>query len=66
MSDVAGNFGAGADDGLTIGAAQAGSVNWDGDICEIILYGANLSDSDKNQVGQYLATRYGLSYTDIA
>ena len=36
-----------------------------GDMTEILLYDANLSNSDKNQVGAYLATRYALSYTDI-
>jgi hypothetical protein len=35
------------------------------DMVELIAYDANLSDADKNQVGQYLATRYGLSWTSI-
>ena len=52
-------------DGLTVFSRNDGANNWDGDLVEIILYDANLSDADKNQVGAYLATRYGLSYTDI-
>ena len=60
-----GNAGAHALDGLTIGDGNAGGAPWDGDIVEIILYDANLPDADKNQVGRYLADRYGLSYTDI-
>lgn len=65
VSQAVGNAGAHNPDGLTIGAGYSGGAPWDGDIVEIILYDANLSDADKNQVGQYLATRYGLSYTDI-
>jgi len=51
--------------GLTVGTAYDGANPWDGDITEVILYNANLSDADKNTVGQYLATRYSLTYTDI-
>ena len=60
-----GNVGAHNADGLTILAHNDGSSPWDGDIAEVIIYDANLSDADKNQVGQYLATRYALSYTSI-
>jgi hypothetical protein len=63
--EVAGNTGANAMDGITIGARYDATSPWDGDIAEIIIYHANLSNADKNQVGQYLATRYGLAYTDI-
>ena len=60
-----GNAGAMAIDGLTLFDGHAGGAPWKGDIAEIIMYDANLSDADKNQVGRYLAARYGLSYTDI-
>ena len=65
VSEVSGNAGANGIDGVTIGADIAGSDCWDGDIVEIIHYDADLSDADKNQVGNYLATRYGLTYTSI-
>ena len=60
-----GNAGSQVPDGLTIGAHQAGGYPWYGDIAEIIIYDADLSDADKNQVGRYLAHRYGLGYTEI-
>lgn len=65
ISAIAGNAGAAAPDGLTIGSRQDDVNPWDGDVAEIILYDADLSDADKNTVGQYLADRFGLSYTDI-
>jgi len=53
-------------DGLTIGAAFDGTALWDGDIAEYIIYDSDLSDADKNQVGNYLvAGRATLSYADI-
>ena len=60
-----GNAGAHNADGLTIGGAFDVTAQWDGDITEIIIYDADLSTADDNQVGNYLATRYGLAYTDI-
>ena len=65
ISEAAGNAGVRVFDGLVIFASNAFTAPWKGDATEIILYDANLSDADKNQVGQYLATRYGLAYTDI-
>ena len=59
------NAGAQNPDGIAVGAQSSGATAWKGDITEIILYDANLSDADKNQVGAYLATRYALAYTDI-
>lgn len=64
VSKAAGNAGANVPNGLCLGA-QVASNFWDGDIAEAILYDSNLSNADKNQIGQYLATRYGLSWTDI-
>ena len=51
--------------GLTLGANYLGGAQMLGYIAEIIIYDANLSDADKNEVGNYLATRYALAYTDI-
>ena len=67
VSLVVGNAGANNPDGLVVGVYIGGinTTHWDGDITEIILYDANLSNADKNQVGNYLATRYALAYTDI-
>ena len=63
--EVAADPGANGMDGITVGAKNDGTSPWDGDITEIIIYDLNLSDADKNQVGQYLAARYSLTYTDI-
>lgn len=60
-----GNAGALNADGFTLGGRVPLSQMFPGDIVEAIIYGANLSNADKNQVGQYLATLYGLAYTDI-
>jgi len=66
VSVASGDAGAQAMSGLTIGTSYACSgVYWSGDIAEIIVYDANLSDIDKNEVGNYLATKYGPSWTDI-
>ena len=61
-----GNAGANQIDGLAIGGRIFGADQYCLMSCtEIILYDADLSNADKNQVGNYLATRYGLAYTDI-
>ena len=65
LSEASGNAGAEAPNGLTIGAQYNVAVPWSGDIAEILWYPGNLSDADKNEVGQYLATKYALSYTPI-
>ena len=36
-----------------------------GEIAEIIIYSKDLNDTEKNLVGNYLATRYGTTWTDI-
>jgi hypothetical protein len=66
ISEASGNAGSAVHSGLTIGANNAGNSPWNGDIAEIILYDAALPDADKNQVGTYLARRYGLSWAGIA
>ena len=35
------------------------------DIYEVLIYDSNLSNADKNEVGNYLATKYTLSWTAI-
>jgi hypothetical protein len=65
ISEAIGNSGAHAMDGLTLGTRYDGTGPWGGDVVEVILYEQNLSNADKNQVGQYLAARYALTYTDI-
>lgn len=62
---AAGAGGAQVIDGLTLFSQQQIAFHWNGDITEILIYDANLSDADKNQVGAYLATRYAIAYTDI-
>ena len=65
ISQVVGNVGANAMAGITVFNNFAGAQAWDGDATEILVYSANPSNADKNQIGQYLGTRYGLAYTDI-
>jgi len=65
ISEASGDAGSRALDGITIGALYDGARPWKGDIAEIIVYDAGLSNADKNEVGSYLATKYGLSWTDI-
>lgn len=65
-SIASGNAGTGTPNGITIGARYSkDSAFWKGNIAEIIIYGSNLSTADKNQLGQYLSSKYGISYTAI-
>lgn len=65
-SEASGDAGADAPDGFSVGAQTNQLYAWDGDIAEIIIYDSNLSDADKNEIGQYLAEKYGLSWSDIS
>jgi len=56
----AGDANSASPDGLEVGAME-----WVGDIAELLIYDYNLSAADKNEVGQYLATKYGLTWTVI-
>ena len=67
VSVLTGNCGTAAMDGLTAGSGyNQGTQLWYGDIAEIVIYDAELSDADKNEVGGYLADRYNLSWSDIS
>jgi len=65
ISEGSGNAGAFGEDKLSIGSNYTGGQNWLGDIAEVLVFSAGLSTADKNEVGNYLATRYGLSWTTI-
>lgn len=65
VSEAAGDVGAEFGDGLTVGANTGGAGGWVGDIAEALIYDSNLSTADKNQVGQYLAAKYALSWTNL-
>ncbi len=60
-----GNTNANAPDGLTLGAYNNTSLAANCEITELLIYNADLGTADQNLVGRYLATRYGLAYTDI-
>lgn len=58
-----GNAGTSSMDGATVGS-RANSSEWmNGDIAEILIYNANLSLAQLDQVGNYLAGRYGLAWS---
>jgi hypothetical protein len=49
--------------GLTIGGGVSAPSNYD--FAEILVYNAVLSVTDVNKVGNYLATKYGLAWTNV-
>lgn len=63
---AAGDAGANTPGGACVFTLANHGGDWCGDCAEILIYEANLSDADKNQVANYLAERYNLSYTDIS
>jgi hypothetical protein len=65
ISEASGNAGAHNPDGITLGARGSADLTAACDIAEVLLYEPNLTDADKNKIGQYLADRYALSYTNI-
>ena len=47
--------------GITLGASTSGTGNpFTGDICEILVYNANVSDTDRDNIEQYLTKKWGL------
>jgi len=64
-ADPSGNAGSHAVAGLTLAARWDESLYLDINFAEFIIYDAALSDSEMNQVGNYLADKYGTSWTDL-
>ncbi len=51
---------------FTIGS-QTGTTNpWDGDIGEIIIYTRVLTNAERNLIGNYLASKWGLAWTNFS
>jgi len=50
VSEASGNAGTKALDGLTAGCSYMNDAYWEGDIAEIIIYDANLSAADRDEV----------------
>lgn len=51
--------------GITIGAAANGSTPLTSDIAEVIVCNAALSVADLNSLGEYLADKWGLTWTTV-
>ena len=47
---------------ISIGAALGGWSSWNGEIAEVLLYDHKLGQTEINQIGGYLADRYGLPH----
>jgi hypothetical protein len=60
-----GNAGSAVLDGLTLGSNHQSAQFWKGYIGPILIYPGNLSTADKNQVGEYLASVTGISWSTI-
>jgi hypothetical protein len=66
VSEASGAAGSTGLSGLTVGGIYPTSASfWEGDIGQILIYSGNLSNADKNQVGEYLASVTGISWTTI-
>jgi hypothetical protein len=54
-------------DEIVIGgyATSNNAEAWPGEIAEIIAYRRSLSDTEQNQIGNYLANKWGLSWTNL-
>lgn len=51
--------------GLFIGKTDALNQDFNGEIAQILIYDRLLTTVERNKVGNYLAGRYGLTWTDI-
>lgn len=61
----AGTVGADTMDGVNVGGEFNQNSSMWGEVAEIIVYDGALTDGEKNMVGQYLATKYGTTWTSI-
>ncbi len=62
---INGTIGANNMEGLKLGCLAQESDFLEGNISEFILFDQHLSDAEKNEVGNYLADKYGLTWGDI-
>ncbi len=60
---TAGDAGTASPGGFTLGTFVGGSQVYQGDIAEFIVYSRVLTLVEINDIGNYLATRYGLTWT---
>ena len=60
-----GSPGASGMNGLRLGSDTAPSVFWNGEIAYFLIYDSNLSDIEKNYIGNGLAARFGTTWTEI-
>ena len=51
--------------GLTLGARHDGNLNFNGVIGEVLIYDSALPSTDLNSIGDYLATRWGMTWTAV-
>jgi hypothetical protein len=64
-------FDASAGGGIVLGTqwlngGAAGGVKMIGDWCELVIYDTQLSPADTNSVGNYLATKWGLTWSAVS
>jgi hypothetical protein len=64
---TSGNAGASNPGGLTLFSAGSGgaATTLNCDIAEVIVFGSSLADATMNQIGAYLATKYGLTWSSL-
>lgn len=62
---VTGNAGTHTLTGVTIGSRFNFVENTDGVYCEYIIYNSSLSNANMNLVGNYLATKWGFTWTNL-
>jgi len=60
-----GNIGNTNPDGLTVGGSYTATELWTGDVGEVLIYNAGLSTADLNEIGAYLATKFGASWSTV-
>lgn len=63
ISKVSGDAGTNTLDGLTLGAARVFTSNADCEICEVIIYNADISDVSRDKITGYLANKWGITAT---